>query len=63
MTDTDRRTFVTGAALAAGVAAAPAIAQGGAKAPTTAQAAAYPKPLIGHREARERALEAGRAAR
>ncbi len=44
MTDTDRRTFVTGAALAAGVAAAPAIAQGGAKAPTTAQAAAYPKP-------------------
>ncbi len=44
MTDTDRRTFVTGAALAAGVAAAPAIAQGGVKAPTTAQAAAYPKP-------------------
>ncbi len=44
MTDTDRRTFVTGAALAAGVAAAPAIAQGGAKAPTTARAAAYPKP-------------------
>ncbi len=44
MTDTDRRTFVTGAALAAGVAAAaPAIAQG-AKPATTPQAAAYPKP-------------------
>jgi len=47
MTDTDRRTFVTGAALAAGVAAAaPAVAQGGegAAAPTTPAAARYPKP-------------------
>lgn len=47
MTDTDRRTFVTGAALAAGVAAAaPAVAQGGqgAAAPTTPTAARYPKP-------------------
>ncbi len=43
MTDTDRRTFVAGAALA-GVAAsaAPAVAQG--TQPTTAAAAAYPKP-------------------
>ncbi|RZM09848.1 MAG: NAD(P)-dependent oxidoreductase, partial [Sphingomonas sp.] len=47
MTDTDRRTFVTGAALAASVAvAAPAVAQGGegAAAPTTPAAARYPKP-------------------
>jgi len=47
MTDTDRRTFVTGAALAASVAAAaPAVAQGseGAAAPTTQAAARYPKP-------------------
>ncbi len=50
MTDTDRRRFVTGAALAAGVAATPAAAmaqagaQGGAKAATTPAAAAYPRP-------------------
>ena len=47
MTDTDRRTFVTGAALAASVAAAaPAVAQvgEGAAAPTTPAAARYPKP-------------------
>ncbi len=47
MTDTDRRTFVTGAALAAGAAvAAPATAAQGAaaKAATTTAAAAYPKP-------------------
>jgi len=46
MTDTSRRTFVTGAAIAA--AAAPAIAaqsdDKGPKAPTTPAAAAYPKP-------------------
>jgi NAD(P)-dependent dehydrogenase (short-subunit alcohol dehydrogenase family) len=42
MTDTDRRTFVSGAAL---VAAAPAAAQGSAKpAATTPTAGAYPKP-------------------
>ena len=49
MTDTDRRTFVTGAALAASVAAAaPAVAQGGegAAAPTTPAAARYPKPPL-----------------
>ncbi len=46
MTDTDRRTFVTGVALTGvAAAAAPAAAQGGgAAAPTTAAAGAYPKP-------------------
>ncbi|MGT2513094.1 hypothetical protein ACVOMT_01525 [Sphingomonas panni] len=46
MTDTDRRTFVTGAALAGVAAAVPAAAQtgGGAAAPTSAAAAAHPKP-------------------
>lgn len=47
MTDTNRRTFVTGAALVAGAAvAAPATAAQGApaKAATTPAAAAYPKP-------------------
>lgn len=45
MTDTDRRTFVTGAALAGVAAAVPAAAQnGGAAAPTSPAAAAHPKP-------------------
>lgn len=43
MTDTDRRTFVAGAALA-GVAASAAPAAAQATKPTTAAAAAYPKP-------------------
>jgi NAD(P)-dependent dehydrogenase (short-subunit alcohol dehydrogenase family) len=46
MTDTDRRTFVAGAALAAGAAVTPASAQKpkGAGAATTPVAATYPKP-------------------
>ena len=47
MTETDRRTFVTGAALVAGAAATTSAAaqeSGGPKAPTTPAAASYPKP-------------------
>lgn len=44
MTDTDRRTFVTGAAVLAGAAVGTAAAAAGPTAATTPKAASYPKP-------------------